>query len=216
MKKVDARSSGAGNKSADKGQKSTGKQLSVKKDSAAKLSIPEKTSKSSSKQLVPVEKKEKAVSQSNDFDYSMLGVTSKKRQQQKTKQAQQKQKARAAEAKWRTRSGKPRTPLAIMIMTPLVIVAACATFYLWYLVKTGYFKETIVASMADGSTANLFVEDALAYISTDKFFHGTVIDGIDVGGMTKEEARAAVIAAQPKSPEKVAIALSLDGKEYDQ
>jgi len=215
MKKVDSRNAGAGNKRSDKGQKSTEKQLSVKKDSAAKFSLPEKTAKSSSKQLVPAEKKEKAVSSSNDFDYSMLGVTSKKRQQQKTKQAQAKQKARAAEAKSRTRSGKPRTPLAIWIMTPIVIVAALATFYLWYLVKTGYFKETIVASMADGSTANLFVEDALAYITTDKFFKGTIIDGIDVGGMTKEQAKAAVVAAQPKSPEKVAIALSLDGKEYD-
>ncbi len=215
MKKVDARNSGAGNKRSDKGQKSTEKQLSVKKDTSAKLSLPEKTGKSSSKLSVPAQKNEKPVSTHDDFDYSMLGVTSKKRQQQKTKQAQQKQKAKQAEARSRTRSGKPRTPLAILIMMPVVIVAACATFYLWYLVKTGYFKETIVASMADGSTANLFVEDALAYISTDKFFKGTIIDGIDVGGMTKEQARAAVVAAQPKSPEKVAIALSLDGKEYD-
>ena len=215
MKKVDSRNSGAGDKRSDKGQKSTEKQLNAKKAPAAKLSLPEKTGKSSSKQLVPAEKKTTDVSSSDDFDYSMLGVTSKKRQQQKTKQATQKQKARAAEAKLRTRSGKPRTPVAIIIMTPIVFAAALATFYLWYLVKTGYFKETIVASMADGSTANLFVEDALAYISTDKFFKGTIIDGIDVGGMTKEQAKAAVVAAQPKSPEKVAISLSLDGKEYD-
>ncbi|MBO4450002.1 MAG: VanW family protein [Clostridiales bacterium] len=217
MKKVDARSSGAGDKRADKAQKNTEKQLAVKKEPAAKLSIPAKTGKAStsSKQLAPAAKKEKPAETSNDFDYSMLGVTSKKRQQQKTKQAQAKQKARAAEAKSRTRSGKPRTPLAIIIMTPLVVVAALATFYLWYLVKTGYFKETIVASMADGTTANLFVEDALAYITTDKFFKGTVIDGIDVGGMTKEQAKAAVVANQPKSPEQVKISLSLDGKEYD-
>ena len=203
MKKVDARSSGAEKKRADKGQKSTEKKLSVKKESGAKLSLPEKTEKAS-KELVPAKK-------SNEVDYSLLGVTSKKRQQAKAKQAKQKE----ADEKYKQRTGKTRTPLAIMIITPVVCIAIVVTIYFGYLIKSGYFRETIVASMADGSTANVFLEDALSYISTDKFFEGTKIDGIDVGGMTKEQAKEAVVAAQPKSPEKVAISLSLDGKEYD-
>ena len=81
MKKVDARNSGAGNKRSDKGQKSTEKQLSVKKDTSAKLSLPEKTGKSSSKLSVPAEKKETSVSKHDDFDYSkpMLGSTLSKK-----------------------------------------------------------------------------------------------------------------------------------------
>ena len=203
MKKVDARSSGAEKKRADKGQKSTEKKLSVKKETGAKISLPEKTEKAS-KEMAPAKK-------SNEVDYSLLGVTSKKRQQIKAKQAKQKE----ADEKYKQRTGKTRTPLAIMIITPVVCIAIVVTIYFGYLIKSGYFRETIVASMADGSTANVFVEDALSYISTDKFFEGTKIDGIDVGGMTKEQAKAAVVAAQPKSPEKVAISLSLDGKEYD-
>ena len=200
MKKVDARSSGASKKRTDLGLKNTEKKLSVKKDPDLKLSLPEKTAK----EVAPAKK-------SNEVDYSMLGVTSKKRQQIKQKQAKQK----AADEQYKKRTGKPRTPLAIMIITPVAIFAALVTFYFGYLIKTGYFRETIVASMADGTTANLFVEDARSFLSTDKFFPGTKIDGIDVGGMTKEQAKAAVVAAQPKSPEKVAISLSLDGKEYD-
>jgi len=200
MKKVDARSSGASKKRTDLGLKNIEKKLSVKKDPDLKLSLPEK----SVKELAPAKK-------SNEVDYSMLGVTSKKRQQIKQKQAKQK----AADEQYKKRTGKPRTPLAIMIITPVAIFAALVTFYFGYLIKTGYFRETIVASMADGTTANLFVEDARSFLSTDKFFPGTKIDGIDVGGMTKDQAKAAVVAAQPKSPEKVAISLSLDGKEYD-
>lgn len=203
MKKVDARSSGAAKKRSDIGQKNTEKKLSVRKDPDAKFVLPAKAAKTSS-EVAPVKK-------SNEVDYSLLGVTSKKRQQVKAKQAKQK----AAEERYKQRTGKPRTPIAIMIITPVAIFAALVTFYFGYLIKTGYFRETIVASMADGSTANLFVEDARSYLSTDKFFQGTKIDGIDVGGMTKEQAKAAVVAAQPKSPDRVAISLSLDGKEYD-
>lgn len=203
MKKVDARSSGAPKKRAGNGQNNTEKKLSVRKDSGVKAALPAKAVKAPA-EVAPAKK-------SNEVDYSLLGVTSKKRQQIKAKQAKQKE----ADEQYKKRTGKPRTPLAIMIITPVVCLAIVVTIYFGYLIKTGYFRETIVASMADGSTANVFVEDALSYISTDKFFAGTVIDGIDVGGMTKEQAKAAVVAAQPKSPEKVAISLSLDGKEYD-
>ena len=210
MKKVDARGSGSTKKSSDMGQKSTSRQLSVKKDTAAK---PQSAKSSSAKSLASVSKTDADLVPSGEFDYSLLGVTSKKRQQQKTKRTQQKN--REANSKINKRTGKPKTPLAIKIMTPVAIFAALITFYFGYLIKTGYFRETIVASMADGSTANLFIEDALASLSTDKFFQGIKIDGIEVGGMTKEQAKAAVASAQPKSPDRVAIALSLDGKEYD-
>ncbi|MBR3464389.1 MAG: VanW family protein [Clostridiales bacterium] len=204
MKKVDARGSGAEKKRSDKGQKNTENKLSVRKESGAKLSLPEKAGKTQSKEIAPAKK-------SNEVDYSLLGVTDKKRQQIKVKQAKQKE----AEENYKKRTGKKRIPLAYIIFAPFVLLAVIVTGYFVYLVNSGYFRETIVASMADGSTANLFVEDALSYLSTDKFFAGTKIDGIDVGGMTKEQAKAAVVAAQPKSPERVAISLSLDGKEYD-
>lgn len=204
MKKVDSRSSGADKKRSDKGQKNTDNKLSVRKESGAKLALSDKSSKSSSKEIVPEKK-------SNEVDYSLLGVTNKKRQQIKVKQAKQKE----ADENYKKRTGKKRIPLAYILFAPFVLLAVIVTGYFVYLVNSGYFRETIVASMADGSTANLFVEDALSYLSTNKFFAGTKIDGIDVGGMTKEQARDAVVAAQPKSPDKVAISLSLDGKEYD-
>ena len=211
MKKVDARNSGDSKKRSDKGRSSSSRQLSVVKDKGAELKAADKDS---SKKALPSGKKQDAdIAPSDEVDYSLLGVTSKKRQMQKTKKAQQK--TREFNSRFNKVTGKPRTPLAVLIITPIACLALLSTFYLGYLIKTGYFRETIVASMADGTTANLFVEDALAYITTDKFFPGTKIDGIDVGGMTKEQAKEAVVAAQPKSPDRVAISLSLDGKEYD-
>ena len=87
MKKVDAANSGAADKKKEK-------QLAVKKDSSAKLTSG-KSSEKSSKQLIPAAKKTEtapAVSHSNEIDYSLLGITDKKRQLQKAKKEKAKQK----------------------------------------------------------------------------------------------------------------------------
>ena len=116
MKKVDARNSGASGKRSDKGVSSSNRQLSVRKDTGAKLPSAAKTVKSSSAKALPAAKKADAdMVPSNEFDYSLLGVTSKKRQQQKVKKAQQK--TREHNARYDKRTGKARTPLTIMIVT---------------------------------------------------------------------------------------------------
>ncbi len=84
----------------------------------------------------------------------------------------------------------------------------------YYLYRIGFFKPTIIVTMADGTQQKVKVEDAYAEINTDKFYQGTVIDGIDVGGMTPDEAFAAVSASLPEEPEEVAVKLNVEGKLY--
>ena len=68
--------------------------------------------------------------------------------------------------------------------------------------------------MADGTQQKIKIEDAYAEINIDKFYQGTIIDGIEVGGMTPDEAYAAVSASLPEEPEEVAVKLNVEGKLY--
>ena len=74
------------------------------------------------------------------------------------------------------------------------------------------FEAQIEVVMADGTVQTMNANAAYAELATDKFYPGTVIDGIDVGGMTKQEAYDAVIKTLPANPVKVDIKLDLEGK----
>ena len=68
--------------------------------------------------------------------------------------------------------------------------------------------------MADGTAVEMTANDAYAELATDTIYNGIVIDGQDVGGMTKDEALAAVAAVQPEAPVSLNISLALDGETY--
>ena len=68
--------------------------------------------------------------------------------------------------------------------------------------------------MADGTAVEMTANDAYAELTTDTIYNGIVIDGQDVGGMTKDEALAAVAAVQPEAPVSLNISLALDGETY--
>ena len=70
MKKVDARNSGASGKRLDKGLSSSSRQLSVRKDTAAKLPSAPKTAKSSSAKALPAAKKADADIVTSDFIFN--------------------------------------------------------------------------------------------------------------------------------------------------
>lgn len=74
------------------------------------------------------------------------------------------------------------------------------------------FEAQIEVVMADGTVQTMNANAAYAELSTDKFYPGTVIDGVDVGGMTKQEAYDAVMKKLPANPVTIDIKLDLEGK----
>lgn len=74
------------------------------------------------------------------------------------------------------------------------------------------FEAQIEVSMADGTVQTMNANAAYAEIATDKFYAGTVIDGVEVGGMTKQEAYDAVMKVLPENPVDIDVKLNLEGR----
>ena len=74
------------------------------------------------------------------------------------------------------------------------------------------FEAQIEVVMADGTVQSMNANAAYAELATDKFYPGTVIDGVEVGGMTKQEAYDAVMKKLPANPVKIDVKLDLEGK----
>ena len=123
-------------------------------------------------------------------------------------------KSTARAAKHSTKRAKSKAKGVIIAVSVIAALALIAGGVYYYLYSTGYFKPTIEVTMADGSSRKIKVEEAYAELMTDKFFAGTVIDGIDVGGMTVDEAFNAVSTSLPDKPLKIDIKLDLEGKKF--
>lgn len=111
----------------------------------------------------------------------------------------------------RAKSKKKGAIIAISVVAALLLAAGGVYYYLY---STGFFKPTIEVTMADGTMKKIKVEEAYAELMTDKFFSGTVIDGIEVGGMTVDEAFNAVSTTLPDKPLDIDIKLNLEGKKF--
>ena len=105
-----------------------------------------------------------------------------------------------------------------------VIIAVAATVIIAAGAVAAYFifnknpieiipAPQIEVTMADGTVQSIKANEAYAELTTDKFFQGTVIDGVDVGGMTKDEAFTAVNNSHPEKPLEIKIKLDLEGKK---
>ena len=98
----------------------------------------------------------------------------------------------------------------------LVVGAGVAAAVLWFNGTIPFWlADKVDVVMADGSEDTLVVADAFDAINIDTFAPGIVNDNIAVGGMTLEEGKAAVAAAQPERPLDINIDLALDVKTLD-
>ena len=97
---------------------------------------------------------------------------------------------------------------ALVVVFVIVCLIGAVTAALYFM---GFFKLKVEVTLADGTVQEMNAEDAYAELKTDTFFQGTVIDGIEVGGMTVEQAVAAVSAVQPEKPMEVHVSLDLEG-----
>ncbi len=144
-----------------------------------------------------------------EFDYSSLGGSAKKKTSSHTK------KTSASKSRPKSKNGG-KNALAVVGAVAAVIVLIGGV-----LVLTGkqnvvldLFKDKITVTMADGTEQNITCEDAYAELDTGVFYDGIVIDGVSVGGMTKEEALAAVSANQPAAPVTLDFTLKLEDRTF--
>lgn len=121
-------------------------------------------------------------------------------------------------------SSKRAAPKKKNAALPVVISAAAVIVIAGGVLAAMYFKNPqdnplekvfdaqIEVVMADGTVQTMNANAAYAELATDKFYPGTVIDGIEVGGMTKQEAYDAVMKVLPQDPVTVDVKLNLVGK----
>ena len=132
-----------------------------------------------------------------------------------SKSGSQSAKNAAKRSKGKKKKGKTGLIVAIVVVAVLLLGAGGGYGYLYY---TGYFKPHVEVTMADGSVSKLKAEDVYAELSqgVNTFYPGTVINNIDVGGMTVEQATEAVNKGleDADSPVDVNYKLKLDGKVY--
>lgn len=110
------------------------------------------------------------------------------------------------------RAGKKKNktaPIFAVVIAVVVLGIAAGVLY-----KMGYFEKRYDITMADGTVVKMTQSELAADMAQDVFPQGIIINGIEVGGMTRDEALAAVKANQPERPIDIDVKLSLDGNEY--
>ena len=159
-----------------------------------------------------------------EFDYSSLGGgnktkskstgSSKSAPKKAAASTPKKTSSKKSSSKKSADTGKKIAAVGIAVVSLLVLVGGA--LYLTGYAKPiiDFFKPKIEVTLADGTVQEMTVDDAKAELATDYFYPGIKIDGVDVGGMTKEEATQAVAAVQPEAPVSLNIALELEGKSY--
>ncbi len=190
-----------------------------------------KPSEVRSSQLVPVNNASKSLKAAEsksskpevkaepEFDYRSLGKISSgdtsTKAKSKSKSSKKSSKSTGAEYGFVKGGNKgsrfknnPYAPFMV-IAASVLLVAGVVLAVLYYI---GAFEEKVQVTLADGTVTKITTEEAYAELQTDKFYSGIVIDGIDVGGMTYDEAFNAITANQPAKPLSVDIRLSLAGK----
>ena len=110
-----------------------------------------------------------------------------------------------------SKSSKKNFKGMIIAAAAAVLLLAGAIGLAVYYIST--IEERYEVTLSDGSVKKITAEDAYAELMTDKFYSGIIIDGVDVGGMTYEEAFNAVSAKIPVKPVAIDVKLNLNGKK---
>lgn len=107
---------------------------------------------------------------------------------------------------------KNPTGIVIAIVAAVLLIGGGVFAGLYY---TGFFKPDIDVTLADGTVSTIKADQAFAELTADKFFAGTVVDGVDLGGKTMEEAYAVLSANQTELPVTIDVKLDLEGKKLN-
>ena len=135
-----------------------------------------------------------------------------------SKSANTNKKPAAKSSSKRAAPKKKNAALPVIISVAAVVVIAGGVLATMYFMNPQdnpiekVFDAQIEVVMADGTVQTMNANAAYAELATDKFYPGTLIDGVDVGGMTKQEAYDAVMKVLPQDPVTVDVKLNLVGK----
>jgi len=127
-------------------------------------------------------------------------------------------KAKASKKAPKRAKAKKKSHAGLIVAIILIVLLLGAGGGYGYLYYTGYFKPTIEVTLADGTLTKVKVEEAYAQLvpTFNKFGPGTLVNDVDVSGMTAEQAIEAVNKKfnDEGSPIEVKYNLKLDVKVY--
>lgn len=122
---------------------------------------------------------------------------------------------RASSSRKSSGGKKNKNGIGMFVAAVAVVAAVGAGIYgLSKISPKQIFEEKLTVTQQDGTTIEMTADELKKVLSTDKFFTGIHIDGIDVSGLSKEEAKALVGKNQPEQPVAMNIKLDVDGTEY--
>lgn len=168
------------------------------------------SSKEKGTELMPLNNKKK----SEENSFTEFKDAPAKTEVKDTPKDSSKEKVKAPAKSAEPARKKPIVP--IIIAAAAVLIVGGVLFFV--LGRNGdapienIFVSDIEVTMADGTVQTMNANAAFEELSTDRFFKGIVIDGVDVGGMTKDEAYEAVTKTLPENPEEICVKLKLAGK----
>ena len=157
-----------------------------------------------------------ATSDPAEFDYKSLGKSLNNNETYKKNSSPKKQNNNSVNAygfssKKNSKSGfVKKYGMLIAIAAAVLLIAGAIGLAVYYISN---IEEKYEVTMSDGSVKKITAEEAYAELMTDKFYSGIVIDGIDVGGMTYDQALSAITAKTPAKPVAIDIKLVLNGKK---
>lgn len=116
---------------------------------------------------------------------------------------------RARKSSGRTKRKAPVGTKAAAVVLALIVLGG-AGFFMY---KTGFFDPKYEIVLADGTVEKVSAKQLRSMLEGDTFIDGIVINGVDVSGMTKDQALTTLRPNQPAEPT-LDISLDLDGVVY--
>lgn len=98
-----------------------------------------------------------------------------------------------------------------LIAAAVIVAVLAITFVIAF--AAGVFDKRYKITLADGSVVRMTQKELIADLTNDVIPEGIHINGIDVSGMTRDEALASIKANQPDRPLEINVNLVLNGKE---
>ena len=128
----------------------------------------------------------------------------------KGKQASSKKSSSAPQRSSKPKRRKPPVGTGILVFILILAILGGAAFYLY---KTGFFDPRYEITRADGTTEKVTANALRNMLDTDTFIDGIIINGVNVSGMSKDQALETLRPNQPPVPT-LDISLDLDGVVY--
>ncbi len=105
-----------------------------------------------------------------------------------------------------------KAPVGTRLLVAILIIAIIGGAG-YFMYKQGFFDPKYEITLADGTTDKVSARQLREMLSTDTFLPGIIINGVDVNGMTKDQALNTLRPNQPAEPT-LDISLDLDGVVY--